>query len=201
MKAHPWRMAALCVAAVVATASASAQLSVAANGPYYATPSWDQKLTASRFVVLANWSHQAVLDRETGLVWHRSVSQATTLPGASELCAFSETGGRRGWRLPTLPELMSLTEAEGATSILPPGHPFEGVPVLLFVPSFSDFFTATQAVVSPFAGPAYRTVGFAKFTANGNTFMTLSRGLVSPANSSVSGYVMCVRGGAHDGPL
>jgi hypothetical protein len=39
------------------------------NGPYYPTPSWDQKLpAATRFVVLTNWNREAVLDRETGLV-------------------------------------------------------------------------------------------------------------------------------------
>src|SRR5882762_11926721 len=57
------------------------------NGPYYATPSWDQQLqcdaqaTCPRFIVLSNWidtSHPsggaAVLDRETGLVWEQSPS-------------------------------------------------------------------------------------------------------------------------------
>lgn len=47
--------------------------SVSAVGPYYALPSWDQKIAAAtRFVVLTNWSSQAVLDKETGLVWMRS---------------------------------------------------------------------------------------------------------------------------------
>ncbi len=49
-----------------------------ANGPYYATPSWNQQLPAStRFIVLANWSNAAVLDRETGLVWERSPGTGT----------------------------------------------------------------------------------------------------------------------------
>ena len=44
-----------------------------ANGPYYAWPSWDQTLPSStRFIVWANFNSQAVLDRETGLVWERS---------------------------------------------------------------------------------------------------------------------------------
>lgn len=43
-----------------------------APGPYYATPSWDQQLpAASRFIVLSNWNAEAVLDRETGMVWQR----------------------------------------------------------------------------------------------------------------------------------
>jgi hypothetical protein len=49
-----------------------------APGPYYAKPSWDQKLDCTtpancpRFVVLELRPHAAVLDRETGLVWERS---------------------------------------------------------------------------------------------------------------------------------
>ena len=49
-----------------------AQVSTTAPGPYYATPSWDQKLTINRFVVLSNWNNEAVLDRETGIVWEQS---------------------------------------------------------------------------------------------------------------------------------
>jgi hypothetical protein len=44
-----------------------------APGPYYAMPSWDQTLpVATRFIVLSNMGSNAVLDRETGLVWERS---------------------------------------------------------------------------------------------------------------------------------
>ena len=52
-----------------------------ANGPYYAMPSWDQQLPAStRFIVLSNWNSEAVLDRETGLVWERAPDR-TRSPG------------------------------------------------------------------------------------------------------------------------
>ena len=53
---------------------------VTSAGPYYAEPSWDQKLqcdtqaTCPRFIVLSNWNSEAVLDRETGLVWEQSPS-------------------------------------------------------------------------------------------------------------------------------
>src|SRR5213592_884355 len=43
------------------------------TGPYYATPSWDQKLVYfQRFICLTDWNNEAVLDRETGLVWQRA---------------------------------------------------------------------------------------------------------------------------------
>jgi hypothetical protein len=45
------------------------------SGPYYATPSWDQKLGYQRFICLTDWNNQAVLDRETGLVWQRAPVQ------------------------------------------------------------------------------------------------------------------------------
>lgn len=76
------------------------------NGPYYATPSWDQKLDPSvRFIVLANWNNEAVLDRETGIVW----------------------------QLPTLQEFMSIIDTtlwgNFANRVAPlvAGHPFLGV--------------------------------------------------------------------------
>ena len=63
---------ALGLLAGVALTAGPAQ-AVDAVGPYYAIPAWDQSLPAStRFVVLTNWGQQAVLDKETGLVWERS---------------------------------------------------------------------------------------------------------------------------------
>lgn len=112
----------------VLAAPAAAQVSTTASGPYYATPSWDQKLTTNRFVILLNWSSEAVLDRETGLVWQ--VTPGIGSPygsdsnwyGATMNCAGVGTGGRYGWRLPTYHEISSLADATGA---LPAGHPFQ----------------------------------------------------------------------------
>jgi hypothetical protein len=113
-----------------------------AAGPYYATPSWDQQLPAStRFVVLSNWidaAHPsggaAVLDRETGLVWEQSPTAPPTIPNtfnwgnAQFHCINLNAGGRTGWRLPTIQELLSLVDrsvSPGPT--LPSGHPFGNV--------------------------------------------------------------------------
>jgi len=109
-------------------------------GPYYAVPSWDQTMACTtaancpRFVVLSNMGNAAVLDRETGLVWEKSPS-ATFFPWASgsdetaaDHCNASTVGNRRGWRLPTISELLSLIDGDpantGGTTKLPPGHPF-----------------------------------------------------------------------------
>ena len=109
-----------------------------APGPYYATPSWDQTLPSStRFIVLSNMSSQAVLDRETGLVWEQSPSTSTfvwsspadvTLTAAWH-CNTLVVGNRKGWRLPTVQELASLIDPSVAFPgpTLPAGHPFTNV--------------------------------------------------------------------------
>jgi uncharacterized protein DUF1566 len=101
------------------------------NGPYYATPSWDQKLPAStRFVVLLDWASQAVLDRETGLVWEQApAATITSWNGAKNTCINKPVGGRKGWRLPAVAELSSLIDPSVAFPgpTLAPGHPFTNV--------------------------------------------------------------------------
>ena len=60
--------------AIIAFSNIPAGAQTTSAGPYYATPSWGQKLqcdtpaTCPRFIVLSNWDNAAVLDRETGLV-------------------------------------------------------------------------------------------------------------------------------------
>jgi len=113
----------------LASASAAGQVTTA-NGPYYATPSWDQTLPVStRFIVLSNFNNQAVLDRDTGLVWERSPSSGAAFgqASASIICWRKTTGGRQGWRLPRAEELTSLADPSNTTIDqvhLPAGHPF-----------------------------------------------------------------------------
>ena len=126
-----------------------------ASGPYYATPSWDQQLPAStRFVVLSNWNNAAVLDRETGLVWQRTPGDTFTFDAshevATQVCAQQKTGGRFGWRLPSVEELLTLADpsvsvATGGTPVLglPAGHPFTNVPLNI------SFWTMTTRVLAP----------------------------------------------------
>jgi hypothetical protein len=123
---------------ILASGSVSAQTSM--NGPYYANPSWDQQLPAAqRFIVLSNWNNEAVLDRETGLVWERQpVSDKFDWFSALVQCRPHLTGNRRGWRLPSYEELTSLIDGTQSNPALPTGHPFLGV-------GASDvFWTASQ---------------------------------------------------------
>ena len=110
---------------LLALGASSATAQTVGNGPYYATPSWDQTMAPNvRFIVLANMKQEAVLDRETGLVWERSPISTTFKPWYSAVhhCIFATTGSRMGWRLPTIHELHSLVDL--TTGNLPLGHPF-----------------------------------------------------------------------------
>lgn len=120
----------LALTSVVTTAQAAS-----GAGPYYAPPAWSQKLVCTsqancpRFVVLTDWNNEAVLDRETGLVWQRTPSdQASHRQTAAVECIVSSTGERRGWRLPSLDELTSLHDPTAQQDLkLPAGHPFINV--------------------------------------------------------------------------
>jgi hypothetical protein len=111
-----------------------------ANGAFYASPSWDQKLncttpaTCPRFVVLLNWNSAAVLDKETGLVWERSPStEASNWYDAQAHCNALSLGNRLGWRLPTIQELASLVDASVVSAPpLPHGNPFQNVQLFVY---------------------------------------------------------------------
>jgi hypothetical protein len=137
----------------IALLSIPAFAQTVANGPYYAEPAWDQQLpTAQRFIVLANWASQAVLDRETGLVWERDpvtahpIFEANSWVIATEACTFQKTGGRAGWRLPSFHALASLFDPSVTSGLaLPAGHPFLNIAL---VPYWSS---TTSAGDSTFA--------------------------------------------------
>jgi hypothetical protein len=76
--------------------------------------------------VLSNFASQAVLDRETGLVWERSPDANEQFwSDAREFCLDKKVGGRLGWRLPSVWELTSLLDPSVTSGFrLPPGHPF-----------------------------------------------------------------------------
>ena len=119
------------IAGALLITTAATQALADQNGPYYATPSWDQKLqcdttaTCPRFVVLSNWGGAAVLDRETGLVWDKTPGGTAQTYGPAVLeCHRSRVGGRGGWRIPSIQELGSLIDGTQTFPYLPAGHPF-----------------------------------------------------------------------------
>ncbi len=85
---------------------------------------------AQRFVTLSTFNDEAVLDKETGLVWEKSPEATTvTWNEARTTCVNRTVGGQKGWRLPSPAEMRSLVgpavDAPGPN--LPPGHPFLNV--------------------------------------------------------------------------
>jgi hypothetical protein len=170
----------LVVLGMIAYAASPANAQTTANGPYYAPPSWDQTLpSATRFIVLSNMGSNAVLDRETGLVWERSPRATTfTWANAHVQCIISTLGNRQGWRLPTLQELLSLRDPSGVFPApgLPAGHPF----ILPVLPT--THWSATTPSVD--ASAAY-TVELRFSGSSGVSFLT----------KTVSQHVWCVRGG------
>jgi hypothetical protein len=149
---------------------------VDAVGPYYAEPAWDQKkAAANRFVVLTNWNSAAVLDKETGLVWERTPTpQVTTWSNARFACTGLTIGNRKGWRLPSMPELASLIDpsvAPGPTLLS--GHPFLNV-------QLANYWSATTSAVDP-------SVAWHVAFSNGDVDELF--------NKSITFHVWCVRGG------
>jgi Protein of unknown function (DUF1566) len=150
-----------------------------AVGPYYATPSWDQTMACTapancpRFVVLSNFNSEAVLDRETGLVWERSPdAQLFFWISAVFHCSMTKVGNRMGWRLPTVAELTSLIDP--ATSVPPAGHPFVNVQQL-------DYWSGTSNMRNFDFGFTFELYG-------------LNR-LLNRQRDQAMAYVWCVRGG------
>jgi uncharacterized protein DUF1566 len=101
--------------------------------------SWDKQINAKgRFEVLPAFDNAAVLDKETGLVWEQSpgdtngdgnvdLSDEQDWTAASLHCIAKNVGGRKGWRLPSIPELASLVDPSQSNPALPAGHPFTDV--------------------------------------------------------------------------
>jgi len=141
---------ALGVLAGVALTTSSAP-AASGVGPYFPEPAWDRKLPAAfRFLVLTNWENEAVLDRETGLVWERTPD---TLPqswaGAKLACLNRTVSNRRGWRLPSVVELISLVDSSVITgATLPPGHPFVEIQSSVGIPSSFYWSATTEAQLS-----------------------------------------------------
>ena len=157
-----------------------AQAQTTAPGPYYAVPSWDQTLpSATRFIVLSNFGGQAVLDRETGLVWERAPDAVKrTWSNAVVHCQRRELGNRQGWRLPSIHEIRSLADTSQVAPALPAGHPFTGV---RFAPDDTYWSMTTDVLTA---------VRVYTFTFN------LAGFLIQTPKDFNDPFTWCVRGGA-----
>ena len=149
--------------------------------------SWDIKIddATKRFSVLGDFNNEAVLDRETGLVWERS--PLTTIhqwvPARSQ-CTSRTTGGRRAWRLPSVHELATLMDPNNpqGNPDLPVGHPFDRAAV-----QSATYWSATTDANRPADVAAFRPAF--PWVVN---FDTSSVFIDDPTSSF---FVWCVRGG------
>ena len=143
-------------------------------------PSWYQILPADkRFVLVMN--DEAVLDKETGLVWERSpdTSKLNWYDAITVLVVDKIVGGRKGWRLPTYEELATLVDPSQQNPSLPPGHLFLNVQY-----SNTDYYWSATTVYS--APSIARYVEFQ----HGHIIS-----IDKYQETMVSGLAWCVRGG------
>ena len=108
--------------------------------------SWSNKIpSAKRFVQLADFNNEAVLDRETGLVWEQALEVTTHAWGnATWYCANKIVGGSVGWRLPSVVELKSVQD-------LSVPLPLSQRLYLSGVLSANNWWSATTSAVDPTA--------------------------------------------------
>lgn len=141
--------------------------------PAEATDTWSKKIDKpARFVILKEFNEEAVLDRETQLVWQREPKDQpdvsfyrTDFFGAVRHCYSVTTGDRMGWRLPTAEELTSLlvetpTQSSVQRAALPHRHPFIGIaPTRVWTISEGSFDSAPGRYVVAPNEPEVSTVG------------------------------------------
>jgi Protein of unknown function (DUF1566) len=111
-----------------------------------AAPSWSQVLSAAqRFQLVMN--DEAVLDRETGLVWARTpLPTAIAWSSGASACVNATIGGRKGWRMPTIYELSTLVDTTQSSPALPSGHPFLNIITNLYSRYWSSTVTGLNDV-------------------------------------------------------
>ena len=124
-------MSALMFGGLLEASSGSGGDPTAAPGAQTELPEANQNRKAlpvtQRFVILPAFNNDAVLDKETGLVWEKSPQTTSARwSDARRICSEKNVGGRKGWRLPSLEELSGLVDSSIAPPglALPPGHPF-----------------------------------------------------------------------------
>jgi Protein of unknown function (DUF1566) len=85
---------------------------------------WADYPNNSRYALWAG----AVFDKETGLVWEETTSSnRTTLSAAIQNSFTKIVASRKGWRLPTIEELLSIVNPDGVPTTLDGNNPFQNV--------------------------------------------------------------------------
>lgn len=149
------------------------------SGPAHAKP-WCTELGSGTDRYIKVFNDQAALDKETGLTWtvhgFATTTTATTLENAQQRCVSLAIGDRKGWRLPTVYEFLSLFDMSSTDAVkLPAGHPFTDI-------QFANYWTSTTLPVT-----TSLSYGINPTTAVASTF---------GANQQL--FVWCVRGGAEN---
>ncbi len=129
---------------------------------------------------------QAVVDRESGLVWVRAPGPSTMPAPTSVLEGVAMCGafwaGRNDWRMPTLLEMASLIDVSGTVS----SHPFMDIAGTYWTTTLAR--DSLDAPLRPMA--RYRTV----------TLSPSLRGEVGTATRLTQHRALCVRGGGRPSP-
>ncbi len=147
---------------------------------------WGDKIdnVSKRFKVLNDFNDEAVLDKETQLVWERSPGETDGIPGVDKddrqswfearlTCLNREIAGRKGWRLPSIPEVVSLVDPNESFPALPLNNPFQNIQ------SSEGYVSATTNAQND----------------STNWTVSLVRGEVFAVSKEARGFVWCVRGG------
>lgn len=148
--------------------------------------SWNEVFDGQgRFAILNQFDGGAVLDRETGLVWEQAPLAETVnhYVVASRRCIDLKVGNRRGWRLPSIQEIASLTDAAESNPTLTAGHPFVNVDLEHF------YWTSTESSDYPGLGWSIRL-------ADGRIGRSNNCGADCGGLPKQELAVWCVRGGA-----
>ena len=163
----------------------------AGNGaidPCTVPPVWDEHIDNSqannRFVSALGGAAQC--DKETGLTWETApgntdgdqdvdINDRQDYGFALGHCITKAVGGKKGWRLPSIPELATLVDTTQGPPTLPANHPF----INIQGSQLDDFYwSATTLSENP------TQAGLLRF----------HPGLVSSGEKTRLGFVWCVRG-------
>jgi uncharacterized protein DUF1566 len=140
---------------------------------------WDQNLSGTcRFTVLVDFQNQAVRDNNTGLVWEQTPSTATfSWFNASTHCWQRTIANTKGWRLPSMAELLSVMD---------PSLPIPFVPATVF--------NVSGLPLALWSGTTYSDINETVAWALYNTLPATPLLVAGTIKTEVAAGAWCVRG-------